>query len=113
MLRKRSNLTKGLVIIDFGIAGQLSRNEKQIEGTIRYAPPELLNGKNLTADTSFDVWSLGILLYRLISGAFPFEGKHFSELKSKILNQELAFPSELFIDVSDSSLALIKLMLNK
>jgi hypothetical protein len=49
----------------------------------------------------------------LISGFFPFDGKTFSEIKQKILNEEVKFPEESFSDISDTCIALIKLMLSK
>lgn len=75
MLREKGDLSQGLVIIDFGIAGRLQNlNEKHHEGTVRYVPPELVSGSSYTADQSFDVWSLGVLLYKMVYGCYPFDG---------------------------------------
>ncbi len=59
--------------------------EQHVEGTIRYAPPELLSGSNLHADPAFDVWTLGVLMYRMVSGTYPFDGKTFGDIKRAIL----------------------------
>ena len=114
MLREKGSLNKGIVIIDFGLAGNLQKmKEYHLEGTIKYAPPELMSGSNLHADPAFDVWTLGVLLYRLVSGIYPFEGQNYGEIKKSILTHTPTFPQEHFEFISDSCLALIKLMLNK
>ena len=87
--------------------------EQHIEGTIKYAPPELLSGSNLHADPAFDVWTLGVLIYRMVSGIYPFEGTTFYEVKKAVLTKNPIFPNDYFDTISDSCLALIKLMLNK
>jgi serine/threonine protein kinase len=90
MLRERGNLSKGIVLIDFGIAGlMLNSREHCEEGTLRYAPPELLTGSSYKADSSFDVWSLGILLYKLVFGKFPFDGPYFNDIKQSIIKDIL------------------------
>jgi len=114
MLREKGSLNKGIVIIDFGLAGNLQKmKEYHLEGTIKYAPPELMSGSNLHADPAFDVWTLGVLLYRLVSGIYPFEGQNYGEIKKSILTHTPTFPQEHFEFISDSCLALIKLMLYK
>ena len=51
MLKERGNLAKGVVLIDFGIAGLMQNpHERCEEGTIRYVPPELLTGASYTPD---------------------------------------------------------------
>ena len=73
----------GPVLIDFGLSTgprlQASLSPSgQIAGTPQYlAPEQLLSGQ---ADHRSDIYSLGVLLYRAFSGAFPFPGGSFQEL---------------------------------
>lgn len=63
-------------LLDFGIARLLDSDSMSGEGagalTLAYASPEQVQGAGLSATT--DVYSLGVLLYELLSGASPFEG---------------------------------------
>lgn len=73
----------GPVLIDFGLStGPRIQNSLspsgQIAGTPQYlAPEQLLSGQ---ADQRSDIYSLGVLLYRALSGRFPFPGGTFEEL---------------------------------
>lgn len=60
-------------LIDFGLARIQSRGEDgSIAGTPLYMAPEVIIGK--TGKES-DIWSLGVLLYTLVSGYMPFYEK--------------------------------------
>uniref|UniRef100_A0A0N5AZ33 non-specific serine/threonine protein kinase n=1 Tax=Syphacia muris TaxID=451379 RepID=A0A0N5AZ33_9BILA len=75
-----------------------------------YVPPEILNGEPY--DKSCDMWSLGVLLYFLLSGNPPFypEGsKHF--LSRKISEANFEFVPEEWKDISDEAKQLVKRML--
>lgn len=52
-----------------------------IAGTPYFIAPEVLNGDY---GKECDIWSLGVVLYMLISGRYPFEGSGRSELFLKI-----------------------------
>lgn len=95
MLNEANDLTKGIKIIDFGIAGKIEVTiEQHKAGTLRYCPPELIAEKSFKADPSFDVWSLGILLYRLVFGAFPFTGNDWKTIKELIVKANVKFPND-------------------
>eukprot|EP00347_Sterkiella_histriomuscorum_P023140 403335795 len=114
MLNQPNDLNQGIKIIDFGIAGKIEKSlEQHKAGTLRYCPPELLSEQSFKADPSFDVWSLGILLYRLVFGKFPFDGEDWTTTKQAIIKSQFSFPEDSDWYVSDTCKALIKLMLNK
>lgn len=56
--------------------------------------PEVLTGKNTSADPAIDIFSMGIILYGLVSGRLPFEGDDHT-VKSKISSGDFSFPSQL------------------
>ena len=83
---------KNIVLIDFGISGYKNgKNYDKIKaGTFRFVPPEILEG-NFESNTKIDIWSMGLILYRMIFGKFPFEGKNNEEIGWKILNEKIDF----------------------
>jgi serine/threonine-protein kinase len=82
------------IVLDFGLAKQLpdgdlrrtvesfSANEA-LAGTLSYMAPEVLSG--VGADTRSDIWSLGVLLYEMVTGTLPFEGRTPFETSSAII----------------------------
>jgi ABC-type multidrug transport system fused ATPase/permease subunit len=69
-------------VLDFGIAGLQeelgqARTDKVL-GTLSYMSPEQWGADGIDART--DLWSAGIVLFKLLSGAHPLEGKHGAEL---------------------------------
>ena len=75
----------GLKILDFGIARLTSASE-QIEsaafGTLPYVAPERVMGRE--GDHRSDLWSLGVVLYRMLTGHLPFSGIDSEELAGAI-----------------------------
>ena len=77
-------------IIDFGLSKLLSAN-KQIQlknrmGTLAYMSPEEIKGKMI--DFRTDIWSLGIIMYEMLTGMRPFEGDYDQEVTYSIFNEE-------------------------
>src|SRR4051812_1967860 len=75
-------------IIDFGVAKAIGQRltEKtmftefgQVVGTFEYMSPEQAKINQLDIDTRSDIYSLGVLLYELLTGSTPFERKRFRE----------------------------------
>ena len=79
------------VLIDFGIAAKMSKTAPQA-GSLAFMPPErirLMRGEFAPEDYSdqakADVYGLGVLLYRMLTGSLPFEGLPREELAEAIL----------------------------
>jgi serine/threonine-protein kinase len=73
-------------IFDFGIAriGDRMTLPGQIMGSFQYMSPEQINGGNV--DERSDIFSIGVLLYELLTAKLPFEGKDTGETLMKIIH---------------------------
>jgi serine/threonine-protein kinase len=60
-------------------------------GTLHYMSPEVVDGKPI--DTRADLWSLGVLLYRMLVGRLPFAGDDFVSVMRAILASDASPPS--------------------
>lgn len=93
--------TKNLKIIDFGFAVFNPETTEQdfVCGTPTYMCPLAI--KKLEHDKfKADVWALGVILFKLATGIFPFRSKRESELNKKITRGDYSFPASLKIDSS-------------
>lgn len=78
-------------IIDLGFARYiLSEYEQTIRGTAEYIAPEIL--KKDSHDHSVDLYSLGIILYRIIYGCFPFSAKNELDIYKAQIESNFEFP---------------------
>ena len=95
-------------LIDFGFAVKTNKETFQtlLCGSPSYMAPEIVKKEKYIAQYS-DIWSLGVLLYSMLFGRFPFKGKTQEELFENIKKCEVEFPEE--IKVSDE----IKLLFKK
>jgi serine/threonine protein kinase len=102
-------------IIDFGLTKTLSPNETLNEGmgTISYCAPEVVLRKPYNKE--IDVWSLGVLLYLLLSGCLPFDDPSSDEevIAKKVVYLDHSFPDQFFSKRSKESIKLIDSCLNK
>jgi len=74
-------------ICDFGWSVYDPNNKRTtLCGTPDYVPPEMLLQKNY--DKNVDIWSLGILMYELLTGKPPFENTSTVEIFAKIRKSE-------------------------
>ena len=83
-------------LIDFGFSTCIphERKVKIFCGTPSYMAPEIV-GKTEYSGPPADIWALGVLLYALLCGKFPFRGSNDKELYSNIQKQELQFPDHV------------------
>ena len=83
-------------IADFGFSNEFTSNGKlnTFCGSPPYAAPELFQGKKYDGP-KVDIWSLGVILYALISGNLPFDGKNLKELKECILSGKYTIPFDM------------------
>lgn len=81
-------------LLDFGLARTVTEAVPDVKktdpfivrGTVFYMSPEQLRGKAL--DTRSDIWSVGVVMYELISGRLPFEGDSSSDIAAHVLRSE-------------------------
>ena len=110
MLMDEKNLN--IKLIDFCSCEIINNNKaKRKIGTPSYISPEILNG--FEYDYKCDIWSLGILMYFLLSGSTPFNGNNQNEIYYKIKHENFNFDSINFNNVSNEAKNLIKSMLVK
>ena len=81
----------GIKITDFGIAMALNSTQltqtNSAMGSVHYFPPEQANGKGATLKS--DVYSLGIMMYELLTGDLPFKGDNAVEIALKHLKEPM------------------------
>ena len=85
-------LDNGLVkITDFGIAVALNSTQltqtNSVMGSVHYLPPEQAAGKGATFKS--DIYSLGIMMYELITGKLPFRGENAVEIALKQMKEPI------------------------
>ena len=86
-------------IIDFGIATLL--HDKTRAGSLNYISPEVLSGKDSSSLPSVDIWSIGCILYEMLTGRKMFKGKNKDETKECLLERKVKFPVYLSLEVVD------------
>ena len=88
ILIKEDGLIK---ITDFGIAMALNSNEltqtNSVMGSVHYLPPEQANGSGSTLKS--DIYSLGIVMYELLTGELPFKGDNAVEIAIKQMKTQI------------------------
>mmetsp|Transcript_3398 Transcript_3398/g.2358 ORF Transcript_3398/g.2358 Transcript_3398/m.2358 type:complete len:258 (+) Transcript_3398:221-994(+) len=102
-----------LKLVDFGLSTILGPNETATEpfGTMCYVAPEVLlqkpYGKNV------DLWSLGVIIYIILSGMLPFDGDNNKEIAEKTIYSPCPFDNVIWQCVSTDGKDLIARLLEK
>lgn len=98
-------LDSGLVkITDFGIAMAMNSTQltqtNSVMGSVHYLPPEQANGKGSTLQS--DIYSMGILMYELLTGELPYKGDNAVEIALKHLKEKIPSVREKYPEIPQS-----------
>ncbi len=102
-------------LLDFGLA-KLTQDttigeQRKIAGSAAYMSPEQAQGGKL--DLRTDIWSVGVVLYQMLSGHLPFRGEHAPALMYSIVNEEPLSLKAFRPDVPDDLAAVCQQCLQK
>lgn len=104
-------LENGLVkITDFGIAMAMNATQltqtNSVMGSVHYLPPEQASGQGSTLQS--DIYSMGIVMYELLTGELPFKGDNAVEIALKHLKEPIPDIREKLPNVPNSIVNIIK-----
>ncbi len=116
-----ARLREEVKILDFGIAKVQGSDfdtdmgltkTGTVLGTPHYLSPEQARGgKNI--DHRIDIWTVGVLMYEMLTGEMPFEGENYNEILSKVLMDEPTPINELVPEVPQGLVAVVEKALTK
>ncbi|XP_010683458.2 serine/threonine-protein kinase AtPK2/AtPK19 [Beta vulgaris subsp. vulgaris] len=84
-----------VMLTDFGLAKELEENKRSNSmcGTVEYMAPEIVQGKG--HDKAADWWSVGVLLFEMLTGQPPFFGGNRNKIQQKIVKDKIKLPGYL------------------
>ncbi|KAK3535491.1 hypothetical protein QTP70_016911 [Hemibagrus guttatus] len=87
------------LVSDFGLSKESVDQDRKAYsfcGTVEYMAPEVVNRRGHTQ--SADWWSLGVLMFEMLTGTLPFQGKDRNETMNMILKAKLGMPQFLSLE---------------
>ena len=90
--------TNHVYLADFGLVLDNSQRwevERIVAGTFQYMAPEQVQASTHLLNAKCDLWSLGVILYEMLTGKRPFKGETTDRLRDEILYRTPASPREL------------------
>ena len=105
------DMNENVKLVDFGFTREYEGKASYLQtfcGTVCYSAPEMLKGEKYAGE-KVDIWSLGIILYALLTGELPFDDDDDMVTKHKILSTEPKWPDNMPPDAK----ALVASMLSK
>lgn len=111
-LFEQQHMDSPLVLIDFGLARRFEPGERMSQrvGSCYYTAPEVLLGDY---DHMCDVWSVGVLLYMLLSGSPPFAGRTPEQVYVAVGAEEATYPEKRFAHLSPLCMDFLRRLLVK
>ena len=99
-------------LIDFGLSKSMKNRNllSTCSGTCSYIAPEVLQGPY---DIKSDIWSLGVILFMLLSGYLPFEGPTQESILRSVLLNPLVFEETIWLEISEEAKDLISHMIER
>ncbi|XDV46789.1 hypothetical protein PO909_016626 [Leuciscus waleckii] len=100
-------------VVDFGLSRLVSSSHeiREIMGTPEYVAPEVLNYEPIS--TATDMWSIGVLVYVMLTGISPFLGDDKQETFLNISQINVSYTEEEFETLDESAIGFIKSLLIK
>jgi serine/threonine protein kinase len=108
ILLARQESATDIKLCDFGHSA-LGNDDKDGFGTYSYLAPEVITNQKGT--TAVDLWSVGVILYVLLSGTFPFDSSDDQRMFAEIVHGRYAFPDSHWRHVSAAAKDLIRCLM--
>lgn len=100
-------------IVDWGLASDFSDFDRcpcDTKGTPNYMAPEVFSGNY---NEKADLWSLGVMVYVMMTGMFPFSGVGLNELANAVVNKRVVFYEEEWTGLSGASKSFSRHLMTK